>query len=333
MRNFSFIIIAKPNQSTIPALEGIQKFFDESNSSLDVVIVHGNNPSIQRNEAAKLSRGDFLIFLDNDSVLDQHYFTHFQESFDSFPDLLALGGISEIQENGNNVQQSIKLLFSSFFAIGPINSRYNSIGEMRKSTERELILCNLIIQKNIFLELSGFNHNLFPNEENEFLNRLMEKGLLIHNPRMKVFRPARDSYRLFILQMFHYGRGRSDHFKLKPRLSDLVYFFPICILIICIVFLSLGMINIFLVISLIYLMFVLIAMIVINKHVKQPKLFLYLTILFISCHLFYALGLAFGLGTIKRLKPKQAQNEISKIITFQNILELRSYILSQTKTK
>ena len=53
MRNYSFIIIAKPGQNVHLALNGLKLQINKLNSFPDVVIVFGSNPSLQRNMAAK----------------------------------------------------------------------------------------------------------------------------------------------------------------------------------------------------------------------------------------------------------------------------------------
>jgi hypothetical protein len=74
-----------------------------------------------------------------------------------------------------------------------------------------LILCNLAIRRIIFLETGGLDERLYPNEENELLDRIQSSGKkLVHVPHMAIHRSQRRSLRLFIRQMFSYGRGRAQ---------------------------------------------------------------------------------------------------------------------------
>jgi cellulose synthase/poly-beta-1,6-N-acetylglucosamine synthase-like glycosyltransferase len=84
-------------------------------------------------------------------------------------------------------------------------------GEMRKTTDKELILCNLAVRRALFMVLGGFNECLYPNEENEFLERVVSAGhTLLHVPAMHVSRSQRRTLKAFIRQMFNYGRGRAQ---------------------------------------------------------------------------------------------------------------------------
>ena len=69
--------------------------------------------------------------------------------------------------------------------------------------------------------------DLFPNEENEFLNRLLHKGQrLVYDPRGGVYRSRRKSLEAFCFQAFRYGKGRARQMKVYPCLSDIVHLVP-----------------------------------------------------------------------------------------------------------
>ena len=109
-----------------------------------------------------------------------------------------------------------------------VRSRYAALGSVREATEKELILCNMMIRRKTFLAEGGFRVDLYPNEENEFLNRLMHQGFgLIYDPRGAVTRHRRKSLWAFCYQAFRYGRGRARQIKVYPCLSDLVHLVPL----------------------------------------------------------------------------------------------------------
>lgn len=47
------------------------------------------------------------------------------------------------------------IFFESFFAHFKMSSRYRSIGKFRRTNEKELILCNLAVKREIFFEVGG----------------------------------------------------------------------------------------------------------------------------------------------------------------------------------
>lgn len=102
--------------------------------------------------------------------------------------------------------------------------RYTKIGKLRLSSESELILCNMAIKKEYFLKMHRFNTNLYPNEENEFVNRLQRQypHSVYYIPDLVVFRGHRKKLKYFIKQIFTYGRGRGE--QVSVNIKDLTLF-------------------------------------------------------------------------------------------------------------
>ena len=109
------------------------------------------------------------------------------------------------------MQQLFGSALSSLLGAGAVRNRYRACGVTRSTTDKELILCNLAIRRDVFIESGGFDERLYPNEENELLDRIVSRGRkLVHAPGMAVQRSQRRTLRLFIRQMFAYGRGRAQ---------------------------------------------------------------------------------------------------------------------------
>ena len=212
----SILVITKhwnQNESHFSYLKELK----QTNIDFEILLAEGNNPSTQRNRLAEKAEGDFLLFLDNDSVPTDDLLEIYLSTIVLFPKVEIVGGPSLLINNQKSSDQLLYnlsyIFFSSSFGIGPIKSRYNSQGVLRKASERELILCNLLIKRPFFLRTSGFNQNLYPGEENEFLKKLDTEALIIHNPNAIVYREPRESLFLFFKQMISYGKGRSKHLK------------------------------------------------------------------------------------------------------------------------
>jgi cellulose synthase/poly-beta-1,6-N-acetylglucosamine synthase-like glycosyltransferase len=98
----------------------------------------------------------------------------------------------------------------------------------RDSSEKELILCNLMVRRDVFMAQGGFRQDLYPNEENEFLNRLADSGWRVrYLPQAAVRRPRRENVSAFGLQAFRYGRGRMNQLLANPHPGDLVQLAPL----------------------------------------------------------------------------------------------------------
>jgi hypothetical protein len=127
------------------------------------------------------------------------------------PGVAVAGGPSLTPSSDSLLQQLIGSALSSLLGAGTVRNRYRACGTTRKTTDKELILCNLSIRRDVFIESGGFDERLYPNEENELLDRIAASGMkLIHEPGMAIQRSQRGTIGLFIRQMFSYGRGRAQ---------------------------------------------------------------------------------------------------------------------------
>lgn len=196
---------------------------------LELLVAEGMNPSRQRNEAVQQARGEIIYFLDDDSevVPDclQLIADHFRD-----PQVVAVGGPSLTPASDSLLQRAIGTVLSAPMGAGGVRNRYRAVGTVRETTERELILCNLAVRRAAFLACNGFDERLYPNEENEFLDRLRASGgRLLHDPRLVVERSQRPHLAAFIKQMFRYGRGRARQTRMAGW-SGLMPFAPLGLL-------------------------------------------------------------------------------------------------------
>jgi len=205
---FSIIIPVKPG-GFVAACQHLKKILPDD-PCYEIVLAEGCAPSQQRNLAAKAACGDVLYFLDDDSLLGPDNFTLCLDGMND-PAVAVVGGPSVTPVGDSWLQQLFGYALASSFGSGAVHNRYHAAGLTRKTTDKELILCNLAVRRSLFLSLNGFNECLYPNEENEFLERVTAAGhTLLHNPSMRIYRSQRSTLRAFVRQMFSYGRGRGQ---------------------------------------------------------------------------------------------------------------------------
>lgn len=218
----SILIITKKYTESDTSIERA-KLLHAEGVDFEVLLAEGDNPSLQRNELAKAAKGEYLLFLDNDSEPDERILTVYSTLIKKYPSVVIFGGPSLLKIEQTNFQVVLNFFFSSIFGIGPFKSRYNSIGPVRLTTERELILSNMMIKREYFINSGGFNGELYPGEENEFLNRNKQKQI-IYTPEAKVYRFPRKSLGEFLMQMFSYGQGRAKHLGINVK--DSIFLMP-----------------------------------------------------------------------------------------------------------
>ncbi len=194
----------------------------------ELILTAGKNPSAQRNMAVKKARGGIIYFVDDDSVANPSSVKKALEIFKRRGKKTAVvGGPALTPKSDTLLQRVFGEALSGMWASGKSGARYRKKGKERLTGEKELILCNMFVRKSVFNKLAGFREELYPNEENEFLNRMKKKGYKpVYSPDVFVLRSARRNLRGFINQCFGYGRGRARQIKALFTPGDLINAVP-----------------------------------------------------------------------------------------------------------
>lgn len=317
MPSFSFIIPVKPG-GEVAALPALGKL--DSQYPFEVLIAEGCVPSRQRNAAVYESKGDLIYFLDDDSQVSSECLAMCAAVMEN-PAVAVAGGPSLTPATDSRLQRLFGTALASLFGAGTVCNRYRSIGKIRETTDKELILCNLVIRKEVFVSLGGFDERLYPNEENELLDRALASGLkLVHIPNMAVKRSQRKTIGLFARQMFSYGKGRARQTLISGVISP-VSFAPLFFVLYLALLLFIKPDLIVLVPLIVYLsldmMFSLTAV-----FMSGTPLNIFLLLLFPLIHVANGCGLLWGLlcGTGDVVQNPSVDITVKRIKTFEQVL-------------
>ena len=219
------LIAARPGQAEVNAATA-SRALDYPADKLDIVIARGRQPSAQRNAGLKAVQGEWIYFLDDDSVPQPDNLQR-AAPYLSNPQVKMVGGPNLCPPDAPVLEQIFALVLASQVAFGPSRARYWPVGKPRASSEKELILCNLMARRVDILELGGFNEALFPNEENALMDELQKRGgKLIYDPQFTVLRRPRPGLKSFVRMLLTYGRGRGEQFRLHPTAGSALNFVP-----------------------------------------------------------------------------------------------------------
>jgi glycosyltransferase involved in cell wall biosynthesis len=305
------IISARPDQAVVRAVAAAQKL-DYPAGQLEILLVRGRQPSVQRNVALRAARGDIIYFLDDDSIPPPENVRRAVELFQA-PGVKIAGGPSLCPPDAPALQQAFALAMGSWLAFGPSCSRYRARGVLRPSSEKELILCNLFARREDLLQLGGFNESLYPNEENALMDELQKRGgLLLYDPGLFAYRLPRPNFRAFCRMLLNYGRGRAEQFGLHPTIRSAPNFVPplFCLYLAAFVFLP-PMARW---LAVLYLAAVLIQSIAVLSWRKWFWLPQIMGLIFVS-HVVYGLG--FWRGSLK--KPQPPAPDVSASVQLEKI--------------
>ncbi len=209
------VIAARPGQTVVQAVAAARAL-DYPAGRLEIIVARGRQPSVQRNAAIRAARGELIYFLDDDSVPERENLRRAAPVFGS-PEVKMLGGPNLCPREAPELEQVFALVLASWLAFGPSRARYAAVGSTRATSEKELILCNLMARRDALLALGGFNEALYPNEENALMDELQkQRGKLIYDPGFLVYRHPRGTLRAFAKMLVTYGRGRAEQFRLHP---------------------------------------------------------------------------------------------------------------------
>jgi hypothetical protein len=219
------LIAARPSQAEIKAVVA-SRALDYPADKLEILVARGQQPSAQRNAALKDAHGDIIYFLDDDSAPEtrnlRRAVSHFKD-----PKVQMVGGPNLCPLDAPPIEQVFALVLASWLAFGPSRARYAAVGQVRETSEKELILCNLLARRQSMLDLGGFNEALYPNEENALMDELQKQGgKLIYDPQLLVRRRPRSNLKAFARMLMTYGRGRAEQFRLHPTPGSALNFVP-----------------------------------------------------------------------------------------------------------
>ena len=221
----TIIVPTKPGQAEIKSVDAARRL-DYPKDKLEILVARGKQPAIQRNRALREATGDIIYFLDDDSQPMPDALRRAVEHFRD-PKVQMVGGPNLCPTDAPFLEKVFAVVLASWIAFGPSRARYAQVGAVRASSEKELILCNMLARREATLELGGFDEALYPNEENALMDELQKRGgKLIYDPAVVAQRRPRPTLRAFCKMLMTYGRGRAEQFRLHPTPGSATNFVP-----------------------------------------------------------------------------------------------------------
>lgn len=199
--------------------EGICEAF---RGSLPIRYVYKANggPSSARNAGASYAEGEYLLFLDSDTILPAGYLKCIADYIGTYsPDLF--GGPDRAAESFTPLQKAISYSMTSFFTTGGIR------GSSKRLTKFIPRSFNMGVKLEVFEKVGGFSNMRF-GEDMDFSMRVMQAGYrscLIDSAFL--YHKRRSGIKSFYKQVLNSGRARIELSVRHKGTLKLIHLMPL----------------------------------------------------------------------------------------------------------
>lgn len=324
MKKPIFSIIIPVRTITPYAKETIQKIKKQTLKSYEILLITDkisitSNPAKKRNLGAKMAKGQFLAFLDDDSYPEKNWLKNAFKQLHSSDKITAVCGPCLTPTADNYLQQASGLVWSSFLGSGGAGSYRNNIAKKRFVDDFPSV--NLIVKKKDFLKIGGFNTHHWPGEDTilcmDLVYKLQKK--ILYHPSIRVFHHRREVITKHLKQITRYALHRGNFARIYPKTSLrigylLPSFFLIYLILLPFFVFKLHQ-NLFLIPILIYIFLLLTTLINFIFHKNKITTSILATITIPCTHLYY--GYLFLIGFLKPnldFKPHKIDKKTGKYI-------------------
>ena len=273
--------------------------------------VQGGNPALRyvtfdqkvekskaRNSALDNALGEIIYFIDDDAYAEEDIAKLASQKFEQYPGFSFIGGPNLTPASSVFFQRIAGYVLSSPFTAFNMRVRFARGGREMPCDDKALTLCNLAFRRKVF-ESDGiyFDHRLYYNEENLFLQRYIAKGRkMLYCPALAVYHERRKNFRSFAEQVFRSGEGRGMMTLIMPRSLSAVYVLPFifCVYLVSLVFYGA---NIFRVPLAVYAgLNIINAVFAASKDRQKALTFAVMLVMPLVSHISYGAGFVWGLG-------------------------------------
>ena len=195
-------------------------------------------PAIKRDIGAEKAEGQYLAFIDDDAYPQADWLSVAHDFLAKQTDVGAIGGAAITPQTDPFWARVSGTVFLSKLA-GGFPERYVSIPPHKEVDDWPSV--NLIVKKEVFLEVGGYDSNFWPGEDTKLCRDIILLGWkIIYVPQLIVHHHRRANLTKHLRQIGNYGYHRGFFARHYPENSrKLTYFIP-TIFVIFLIFGTLG---------------------------------------------------------------------------------------------
>lgn len=196
----SYEMIVVEDGSQTPSDRVVQRY--HSQLPLRYITQSNTGPGGARNRGAAEAQGEYLHFLDSDTILPPTFFRELYTLLQCHPTDL-FGGPDRAAESFTIVQKAIDYSMTSFWTTGGIRGHQSSIDTYYPRT------FNMGILRRLFWHIQGFRKGMRYGEDLDLSMRSIEVGAKPkYYPQLFLYHKRRVSYEQFFQQIRQSGKAR-----------------------------------------------------------------------------------------------------------------------------
>lgn len=218
-----FSIIIPVHISTDYLLQTKQKLSQQTYRNFEVLIISDNisnspNPCIKRNLGAKMAKGEYLCFLDDDSYPDPNWLHNIKKQISKHPGFAAFCGPALTPPEDNIYQQASGHVWSSIMGSGGAGTYRSQMSSPRFVNDYPTV--NLIVKRSAFEKVGGFKIKYWPGEDTIFcLDLINDHQKIFYHPSIIVFHHRREILKQHLAQTNRYAVHRGHFARIFPKTS------------------------------------------------------------------------------------------------------------------
>jgi GT2 family glycosyltransferase len=182
-------------------------------------------PAEKRDLGAKYALGEIIAFTDDDAYPSPDWLSNAVKYFDD-EQIAAVGGPAITPKNEKFWQKISGNVYESILMSGNYRKRYKPVG--KEHEDYDIPSVNLIVRKNIFEKVEGFDSTFYPGEDTKLCLEIKKLNYkIIFDPKILVYHHRRALFPKHFQQIANYATHRGYFVKKFPETSKkLAYFLP-----------------------------------------------------------------------------------------------------------
>ena len=181
-------------------------------------------PGEKRDLAMLHAKGEYFAFIDDDAYPHKDWLINAIEILKD-ETVGGVGGPAITAPSDNIFEVGSGKVYESYLCCG--NLKYRYVPGIKKDVD-DIPSVNLIIKREIFEKIGGFNSKFYPGEDTKLCLEIIKLGKkLVYDPNTLVYHHRRSLYKEHLKQIKNYATHRGLFVKKYPQTSfKLKYFVP-----------------------------------------------------------------------------------------------------------